>query len=176
MKNKLYPKRNCLLVVASCRFLSFILGFIVLTTSVYSQSTTPLSFSIIPTSDPDLIAPGRGAEHWNDVPWDNSQGLRLPTASNIHVLDAYYRFNWFDFETPQQGVYNWSLFDVKINAAINAGKKFSFGVMPMCEGCQPTVDGAGMGYPQYLHAQMQSEPVNSRDWLYQGQWIPNWNS
>ncbi len=142
---------------------------------LHSQSSSDLSFSLIPYSDPDFIAPGRGAEHWYDTPWDDAQAVRVP-AGNSKGLDEYYRFTWRDFETTSPGSYNWTKFDRKINAAIAAGKKFSFGVMPLDGSVYqaPMVAGAYLTYPDYLHTQMQNE--TNKDWITNGMWIPNWNS
>jgi hypothetical protein len=155
-------------------FLSFLTIFFIAGIRGFSQ-ITPLSFSVIPYSDPDLIAPGRGVEHWIDQIWDNNSAVQVP-AGNTQGPDIYYRFTWRQFEsTGAQGSYDWTKFDQKINAAIDAGKKFNFGVISMYGGNGPTVDGFALSYPDYLHAQMQSETY--KDWAYSGSgWIPNWNS
>ncbi len=128
------------------------------------------TFNAIPYNSPDIIAPGRGAEHWNNVVWDEAHSPFVP-AGNKNGLNEYYRFNWTDIETSRQDVYNWSVFDKQINAAIDAGRSFSFGIMSICSACGP-----GGTYPAYLHQLMQSESANNKDWNYKDLWIPNWNS
>ena len=133
-----------------------------------------LTFNQIPISDPDLNRPGAGAEQWND-----QNIVNIPNASvNSSRLDAYYRFSYTDIATfsgtPES--YDFSLFDKKINDAINNKQKFSFGIMQICGGCDQVtvVEGAKLFYPMYLHNQMQTESV--KDWIVDGIWIPNYNS
>jgi hypothetical protein len=149
----------------------------------YSQ-TTPLTFTSIPYSDPDFIAPGRGAQQWH-----NANGAIAYPAENAAQpsMDVYYRFTWNRLEGSEQGSYNWSYFDELVQDAINQGQKLSFGIMS----CYP--DGSGgpgvveydngnAAYPEYLHRLMQSEA--EPDWKSNGNsptdgygtWIPNWNS
>ncbi len=146
--------------------------------SSYSQ-TSAFSFTQIPLSNTDLITPGRGVENWNGVSWNNQSGggVMVPSG-NTKGLNAYYRFDWgVELETSQ-GVYSWTKFDQQINAAIDAGQMFSFGLMPMCSACNTLGGISGLTYPPYLHNLMQAEASNSRDWYYSagGLWVPNWNS
>lgn len=128
-----------------------------------------ITFTPIPVSNSDILAPGRGAEIWN-----NAYAVQVP-AGNSTALDEYYRFAWFDIETTQQGVYNWTVFDREVQGAIEGKRKFSFGIMPLFMNFNwTTVGGATLSYPTYLHNQMQSE--STKDWIYQGSWVPNWNS
>ncbi len=137
-------------------------------TNVYAQ-TTPLSFSAIGT---DYLRPGSGAMNWNDgyvvpVPAGGATGVNAG-------IDRYYRFGWNQIQNDD-GSYNWTNFDSRIQIAINAGQKFSFGVMPICEGCTgESVGGTNLNYPLFLHTQMQGESV--KDWASSDLWIPNWNS
>lgn len=138
-------------------------------------STTDFSFTIISTSGDDLKAPGRGVEHWNNAVWNNSAAVQVPPGNSLG-LDEYYRFAWFDIETTTN-VYDWSKFDSEIRGAIDAGRKFNFGVMPLFMNFNwMTVGGATLSYPLYLHNQMQADTANNRDWIYSGSWVPNWNS
>ena len=123
------------------------------------------SFTQIPSTDNDLVAPGRGAENWNGVTWDDSSACKIP-AGNSQALDSYVRFNWNEIETATQGVYTWTRFDSYMNRAIDAGQKFSFGIMTAYPG--------EMAYPNYLHNLMQTE--STKDWQSSGTWVPNWNS
>ncbi len=176
MGNKFYTARN---IKCSTFSVSVFQRFLVvllfsLTGHFNGFSQTALSFTQIPTSSADIIAPGRGAEQWIGRIWDNGTGggIEVP-AGNKMGLNAYYRFLWgTDIETGGQGVYNWTKFDAQINAAIDNGQMFSFGLMPLCDAC-----GANPSYPAYLHTLMQSEGSGSSDWQNSnGDWIPNWNS
>jgi hypothetical protein len=149
------------------------------------SQTSPLSFTKIPFSDPDLNAPGRGAEQWHDANEVNIPIYNVATPR----LDEYYRFQWYQFETAE-GVYDWSEFDKQIDSAIVKGKKFSFGIMPAFSdaesGHRLEFDGGFASYPEYLHDLMQSETI--KDWKTTGHgdttandsskymWVPNWNS
>jgi hypothetical protein len=157
------------------RTLLFCLLFICLTgpATLFSQ-TVPFSFTPIPYSDPDIIAPGRGAEQWDN----GSEKINNPIAdSNYKPLDVYYRFPWTRLEDSIAGKYNWTHFDNIIKDAIDHGQKLSFGIMPVYDG-EGTVyyDSARSAYPLYLHKLMKAAVVNSRDWISNGVWIPNWNS
>jgi Secretion system C-terminal sorting domain/Domain of unknown function (DUF4832)/PKD domain/Bacterial Ig domain len=154
------------------RTLTILFLIVVASFSGFSQTTAlPVSQMSMST---DIVSPGRGAQQWNGSPWDNSNDPYIPGASNT-PQEWYSRFLWgTDLEPGAQGSYNFSVFDSRINAAIDAGQLFSFGVMPMCSGC---VSGT-VTYPAYLHTLMQSESASSQDWYsnVNGSWIPNWNS
>src|ERR1700722_4098508 len=112
-------KSTALFVLFTC--ISFV-------THVYAQ-TTPLSFSAIST---DYLRPGSGAMNWND-----GYVVPVPAGSATGVsagIDRYYRFEWSQIQNDD-GSYNWTNFDSRIQIAINSGQKFSFGVMPICESC-----------------------------------------
>jgi hypothetical protein len=145
---------------------------------LFSQ-TTPVSFTTIPYSDPDIIAPGRGAEQWhNSTDRVSNPSLANPQATE-NSLDVYYRMQWTFFERVTQNNFVWDDFDELFEDAINHGQKLSFGVMPVFESAidgYETYDGAISAYPEYLHDLMQAEVINSRDWISNGSWIPNWNS
>lgn len=126
-------------------------------------ASTALSFSVIPYTDPDIVSPGRGAELWNYV----DQAIDHPVSGNgFSTMDYYFRFAWTHFENETQGVYDWTLFDSKINEAIRNKQKFGFGIMQ--------VAWDTMNYPAYLHRLMQAEAT--RDINIGGRWFPNWNS
>jgi hypothetical protein len=159
-------------IVQSGRILTILFLITLRSISGFSQ-TTSLSFSQISTST-DIISPGRGAQQWNGSPWDNSNDPYIP-SNNTVPKEWYSRFLWgTDLEPGGLGIYTFSVFDSRINAAIDAGQLFSFGVMPMCSGC---IAGQ-ITYPTYLHTLMQAEATNSQDWFsnVNGSWIPNWNS
>lgn len=136
-----------------------------------SDNSTTITFAvpIIPYSEADLIAPGRGAEQWHNGS-ATVGGLPQP-------LDVYYRFAWNKLEGATQGSYTWTYFDNLVKDAINKGQKLSFGIMSHRSDNGDgfiTYDGARAGYPQYLHKLMQAEAV--KDYVVSGVWVPNWNS
>ncbi len=142
-----------------------------------------LSFTAIPTSEPDLVAPGRGAENWHD-----QQTVAVPSeADPQQPLDVYQRswFTWARLE-PTQGAYDFSRLEVELQRAIDRGQKLSFGLMTIYPGDgtnpSPSAQGVGMSYPLYLHQLMQNaaDPKNhgATDWNCPaaGWWLPNYNS
>jgi hypothetical protein len=136
----------------------------------------PLSFTPIPVSDPDVNAPGRGAEQWHD-----RTDVKIPSeAAPQQPLDVYYRFVWTRIEDITQGSYNWTYFDNLVKAAIAKRQKFSFGIMTVYpegtanEGLHSYGDGSYSAYPKYLHDLMQAESV--KDWKTGPTWTPNYNS
>lgn len=141
--------------------------------TLFSQ-TTPLTFTPIPYSDPDIISPGRGAEQWDF----GSEKINYPTAdTNIRPLDVYYRFPWTILEGDSINSYDWTFFDDIMIQTIDNKQKLSFGIMPVYDGRQTVeYDGARSAYPLYLHQLMQSGTWNTKDWISHGVWIPNWNS
>lgn len=125
---------------------------------------TPLPFST------PMRRPGAGAEDWHNG---------SAAVGNVPVpMDVYYRFSWNQIEKAQ-GQYDWTYLDKLIINAIHAGKKLSFGIMahrPEQGDGRLTYDGGSAYYPLYLHNLMQAEPTNSRDWISNGYWVPNYNS
>jgi len=143
-----------------------------------AQSTTALSFSAIPMSDPDIVAPFRGTEKWHDM--SASDRIDYPVqGGHQEPGDAYYRsgISWNVLESSQ-GVYNWTVIDRLINACIDKNQKFNFNVMTLHPGSSDGIyaGGANMKYPLYVHNQMQADGGNNTDWIKNGQWVPNWNS
>lgn len=152
-------------------------------TPVYSQSS-PLHFTVIPATAPDIVAPGRGAEQWHN----ENGAINYPSEEDRQLsLDVYYRFTWNRLEGATQGSYTWEYFDDLVREAIDKGQKLSFGIMS----CYPygngapgvvTYDNGNAAYPEYLHRLMQTEPI--KDWKTTGNfptgdfgsWVPNWNS
>ena len=135
---------------------------------------TPINFTAIGDAATDLVAPGRGAEFWNGA----DPAIDIPTAgSPAQSLNFYYRFQWDDFEDATKGDYSWTKFDNLIHQAIDVGQSFSFGIMPMCQGCgSATVGGSIMDYPMYLHTEMQGEATKDWNDTTDQIWVPNWNS
>jgi len=143
-----------------------------------SGSETPpeffFSFTEIPYSDPDFMAPGRGAEQWHN----GSQAIDVPVEdAPLAALDRYQRWQWTQFETALD-TYDWTEFDSVMEAAIDAGQKLSFGIMSLFTGAESgnaTYDGFGSSYPEYLHDLMQADTGNE-DYEVDGWWVPNFNS
>lgn len=151
-----------------------------------AAQTTTYNFTPIPFSNPDILSPGRGAEHWFSVAdWDDVNTVKVPSGT-VRGKDYYVRMNWAQIENPGSGTtpgtprYNWATFDAYINIAITNGWKFNFGILTICEGYNPygSPGGYDLSYPLYLHNQMQAESLNSRDWAsnMSMMWVPNWNS
>lgn len=155
--------------------------FFLLIVSHFSYSQTKLSFLNKPFNDPEINAPGRGAEFWNGTQWDNINAPQIPNGTTLGS-NGYNRFNWFDLEGPTQGSYKltgpFPSLEFMIRQMIDRGHNYSFSLMTVCEGCDmPWPNGERAAYPYYLHELMQSEPENSRDWYCPyGYWVPNWNS
>src|SRR5882724_11581399 len=57
---------------------------------VFSQ-TSSFSFTQIPISSTDLLAPGRGSEHWGSTDWDGIYAPLVPLG-NSKPLNYYDRF------------------------------------------------------------------------------------
>lgn len=135
-----------------------------------------ITFTPIPTSSPDIIAPGRGAEQWHN----GSQRISNPTATQPvgteNSLNVYYRKQWTEIEKGN-GVYDWTMFDGLVKGAINKGQKLSFGIMSVTPGSEQNhimIGGFKSSYPQYLHDLMQSE--TNKDFTTGDLWVPNYNS
>jgi hypothetical protein len=165
---------NTAFFINARKFLSLLLLICLAIPATLLSQTTPLSFSPIPYSDPDIISPGRGAEQWDN----GYEGINNPFPdSNQQSHDVYYRFSWSKMEGDSAGSYNWTQFDNLIKEAIDHRQKMSFGIMPVYDGNgSVSYDGARSAYPLYLHQLMQSGTPNTRDWISHGVWIPNWNS
>lgn len=149
------------------RKLLFLFSFLFSLSVCFSQ-TTALSFTTITT---DYIRPGSGTNNWND----EYQVVPVPPGYAGSGLDRYTRFAWNQMQNDD-GTYNFTAFDIRVQAAINAGQKYGFGLMPYCEGCNATQSPGGtpLTYPLFLHTQMQGEAV--KDFQASDQWVPNWNS
>lgn len=124
-------------------------------------------FPIVATQRTDEYSrPGAGMERREYV----------EMVSTVPAMDEYKRFAMFDIDRGVTApVYDWTMFDRDFNNAIKAGRKFSFGVMPLFRGVTyKNVGGAGLSYPEHLHNAMQKESV--KDWNFNGAWVQNWNS
>ncbi len=173
----LFPIRfaeDFLCFIAKKKFVYIFLPAMLTLPGALLSQTTPLTFTQVPYSAPDIISPGRGAEQWDF----GSEKINNPSAdNNIRSLDVYYRFAWTVLEGDSINSYNWTFFDNLMKQTIDSGQKLSFGIMPVYDG-KGTVeyDGARSAYPLYLHKLMQSGSWNTKDWISNGVWIPNWNS
>ncbi|MBS1933765.1 MAG: DUF4832 domain-containing protein, partial [Bacteroidetes bacterium] len=159
--------------VSKNKFRLLLISFLLIFTCVVNAQTVSFNLDTIAYSNTDLISPGRGV-----YVWSGQNMVNVPSAStNTNPLDAYYRFQWNQFEDKTQGSYNWSAFDAQINSAISSGQKFSFGIMELCSACSgSSVGGGTLYYPTWLHNAMQAE--STPDWItpQTGMWVPNWNS
>jgi hypothetical protein len=73
-----------------------------------TAQTSALSFTPVPYHEPDIIAPGRGAEQWHNA----AEAIENPSADIVHSsMDVYYRFTWNRLEGAEQGSYTWDYFD-----------------------------------------------------------------
>src|SRR5215510_10680687 len=108
------------------RLLVVCLTVVLLLSSNVAFSQTTFSFTSIPYSDPDIIAPGRGAEQWHNSTARIPNPTETQSLGSENSLDVYYRFQWALIEGATQGSYNWNYFDNLIRSAINRGQKFSF--------------------------------------------------
>ncbi len=144
-----------------------------------SAQTTPVSFTKIPMSDPEIHGAGRGAIFWNGIAWNNSQAPQVPNGVSSG-RNGYIRFNWYEMESAQ-GVYTltgpYPSLEFWLRYIMDRGETVGLGVMSVCGGCDAPLDGGSAAYPAYLHTMMQAEAATSRDWKSSdGYWIPNWNS
>lgn len=131
-----------------------------------SAQTNALSFAALAT---DYTRPGSGAMNWNDG-WS----IVAPPGYAGTGINRYCRFTWSQMQNDN-GTFNWTAFDARVQIAIQNGQTFTFGIMPTCEGCGgSTVAGATLNYPLFLHTQMQAEAV--KDYNGGDLWTPNWNS
>lgn len=133
----------------------------------------------------DTLAPARGANSFYGSSTANAgQAFQIPVAvQNQIAIDDDTRFMWADLQPTSAGVFNWSSFDAAFQSAIDLGRRQSFGLVTVCTDCgtfgNPVVGGFKLGYPTFLHTQMQAEAT--KDWGYDAgggnaAWIPNWNS
>lgn len=133
-------------------------------------------FDTIPSADIDIVAPGRGANTF----YGSIQSVKIPDRdSEILSLDNDVRFLWSRLQPDAEDVYKWEAFDNHLKQSIDKGQRVSFGIVTVCTTC-PVYDGiinmneATCSYPVFVHNRMQAEPV--KDWVYNGIWVPNWNS
>lgn len=138
-------------------------------------TTRRFTGSIIPYSDVDLVAPGRGAEQWHD-----RTDVRVPSETAPAVpLDVYYRTTWNRFEGATEGSWNFSWLKARLDEAIARGQKLSFGIMSVYTGVDGNtggvqINGTWSAIPAYLVNKMNTE--SPRAFTAGGSWIPNWNS
>ena len=142
-------------------------------------TTTDFTTTVIPITETDLVAPGRGAEQWHDridvnVP---TEGIR--TIPN----DRYQRFVATRIATAARGVYNWAFFDNLVRECIANKQKLSFGYMTVYVdgitdyGLVRFSDGGLASYPEWLNNLMMANTNTLlRPWKYGNAWIPNYNN
>lgn len=159
------------------RRIIFILSLLLSVAHAQNIVTTPLTG--------DYTRPGAGTERWNE----NSGGQIVSGYDT--VLDYYRRFTWKDIEGDVAGSFDFTKFDSKLHAAMDARQKFSFGIMqqfPWGDGnfnwlsnFSGTDQATGLNrngnsaYPTHVHTAMQGEAT--KDWIgFSGDWVPNFNS
>lgn len=163
------------------KFLTLLFLLVVL---ISQAQTVGLSFTTISTSADDFLRPGGGANEWSYDQYIN----QIPTNGvNSVSPNRYWRFIDLDlhgqgniqtvYNNATAGVWDWTLFDSKVQQSINKRQGFSFGIMTNCDGCDANLEaveaGTKIAYPHFLHVQMQAE--STKDYA-NGVWIPNINS
>lgn len=158
---------------------------LILITLLYTAAqaqVTNFSFTNRALTAAEVHSPGRGAQLWQGIAWDNAQAPQVPSGSTYDAAKiGYIRFNWYEMESTQ-GVYTltggYPSVEWWLRWYMDKGQTVGMGsVMPVCGGCDAALDGGTGAYPAYLHTLMQAEAVNSRDWKTSGGiWVPNWNS
>ena len=157
-----------------------LLFFCLLISRCLAQNT-PLNFTPIPFSAPDLNRPFAGVNQWNE-----RNEVNIPDASKkMQRLDSYHRFESTDlcpFNGPS-GQYDFGYLDWFIHSAIDQRQKVAFGVMNTCcgNGSKP-VDGANLWYPLWVHKAMQAS--RQKDFISAGRngpygkdgWVPNYDN
>jgi hypothetical protein len=140
------------------------------------------SFSEIPFSNSDIIAPNRGAEIWY-----TSYRVQIPTGGGVNptygagpgaetTLNQYWRFPWTDVQASN-GTYNWTKVDSIFQQAIRNRRKVGLGIMQL--GDQNILyNGYYLTYPLALHNAMIAEGGTNVPFAdaNSGYWYPNPNS
>lgn len=155
---------------------------IIVNPAITPPSGQPIAFSFtpIPVSNTDLVAPGRGAEQWHD-----RNDVNVPNAGTRTIpLDRYQRFVATRIaNSATRGSYNWTFFDNLVSQAVANNQKLSFGIMTVygdgntSHGLVQFSDGGFAAYPEWLHKIMMTNSNTSlRPWRYDSYWIPNYNS
>lgn len=162
---------------------------LLLCSAISFSQTTNFSFTNKPFSDPELPNYHRGAQYWNGTVWDNGGAPQVPPGTGTTGAKTFYRrYWWVECESNTQGVYKftkasqpagneWRSIEWGLEWCANNGALFSFGGIMTAWDSDGEIfyDGAWSVYPQYLHNQMQTEPLY-KDWKTNGYWVPNWNS
>lgn len=102
-----------------------------------TSSSLTFTPSVIPLTDPDVVASGRGANQFYS---GNGSQTNLPTASSFDYLDNDTRYYWAQLQSGSTT--NFSQLDKDINAAIAKGGKLSFRVTT----CDPGYSGTVLPY------------------------------
>jgi hypothetical protein len=83
------------------------------------------TFTPIPYSNPDLNAPGRGAEQWHD-----RVDVNVPVEGTRTIpRDRYQRFVATRIAGATKGSYNWTFFDNLVKECITNNQLLNFGYM-----------------------------------------------
>lgn len=138
-----------------------------------------IQFNPISYSNPDLNAPGRGAEQWHD-----RVDVNVPVEGTKTIpKDRYQRFVATRIANATKGSYNWTFLDNLISQCISNNQKLSFGYMTVYgdgtteHGLVKFSDGAFGAYPEWLQKEMMANSNSSlRPWKYDNYWICNYNN
>jgi len=140
--------------------------------TVEPPKETIFPFVVTPRTD-SYLRQNCGSNRWiNAWPWNDSYAVKTPSG-NATALSYYTRFWWMDIQ-KDDGSFDWTIFDQRIHDAIDKKQTFSFGIMTQYSGNGKSVDGAILSYPLFLHKQYQTE--TTKDHIYKGSWVHNWNS
>lgn len=142
-------------------------------------TTTTFTGNLIPFSEADVVAPGRGAEQWHD-----RIDINVPTEGTRTIpKDRYQRFVATRIATATRGSYNWTFFDNLVREAIANKQRLSFGYMTVYadgntdHGLVRFSDGGLASYPEWLNNLMMANTNTLlRPWKYGSAWIPNYNN
>lgn len=135
------------------------------------------TFTPIPYANPDLNAPGRGAEQWHD-----RVDVNVPVEGTRTIpKDRYQRFVATRIAGATKGLHNWTFFDNLAKECFDNNQKLSFGYMTVYgdgttnEGLVKFADGTLAAYPEWVHNAMMQNG-GPKPWKYSNYYIPNYNN
>lgn len=139
------------------------------TVVLVKKQAASIPFTLTPAAVTARV--GAGMEYWH-----GEYNVKHGTPK-----DRYYRFIMSEFYNTD-GTRNWRWFDQEFQNAINAGLKFSFGIMQHNASANSgsrgivTVPGGLACYPKFLHDAMMKESVKPYTTSETKIFVPNWNS
>lgn len=167
-----------------------IIALILTSLSFHGYGQSNITFTPSNVSSNEVRKQGRGAFEWLGEEQVDIPVTGAPTAD----YDFYIRFSWGDIQNLNTGAFNYTYFDQQVQLAVNAGKRFNFGIMGFYPGAPTTTVGAGpesitvggfgLSYPSSVHTSMQAEPTYkdvgvtscSNPPIFAPAWCPNYNS